>query len=136
MTLPDHIHHDLLNWARYSWSGPYPHPLPQSRAASAEGRWVPPSDLGNEEQEDKPPPINRDRAKKIDALYLDGIWGNAERWVMWAEYIHRHMFMKKDKRSNPFFDRNAAARKVGYPLSVYEANLRSAARIAGQAMGE
>lgn len=133
--ISEQVHRDLLNWARWSWSGPWPHPLPKGRAASAEGHWIPPSDLSHGEEPPPPPPINRDRAVKVQEAY-DNSLGHAEKAVLKTEYVLRGKYMRADRMGIYFFDRQRAARATGLPVHVYEGNLLSAARIVGMAVGD
>ena len=123
---------DLQNWGRWCNQGPWPHPLPSGRAASAEGRYIPPSDLGNDDIPNPPPPVNRDRALIVQSVY-DHKLTQPERLVLRAEYPHRAFYMRQ-RKTGRFFDRAAAARKHGLPLRVYSDMLKRAATIVGRSL--
>ncbi len=133
IVIPEPTHHELKNWARGEWSGPWPHPIPPNHAASAEGRWVPPSDLGAE-AEKKPAPVNRQRAEIVRVLYKDHMT-HSERTVLLQEYIWRHVHQRKARDGTWDFDRLSAAKNAGMPLYVFEPHLVSAARKVTLAMG-
>lgn len=76
---------ELRNWARWCWSGAWPHPLPQNHAASAEGHYLAPSDLG-ESPEPRQPAPNRHRAEIVHRVYLE-LLTQRERWSLVYRYV-------------------------------------------------
>jgi hypothetical protein len=124
---------DLLNWGRWCNAGPWPHPLPQGRAASAEGRHIP--DLGDIWDDAPPsqPPINVDRAKIVQSVY-DTRLTQPERKVLQSEYCHRDRYVRTRKSGAREFDRATAARRLGLPLRIYSDMLTRAARMVGEAV--
>ena len=117
---------DLQNWGRWCNQGPLPHPLPQSRAASAEGRYI--AEAGDvwDDPPAKPAPVDVQRALIVQRVY-DHLLSHSERKVLQAEYPHKDRYIVFDKRGRKYFDRAMAARRQGTPLRVYEAALRKAA---------
>jgi hypothetical protein len=124
---------DLWNWARWLQQQPLPHPLPIGRAASAEGRYLPPSDLGDVDAPKPPPPVNTDRAKAVQKLY-EYAMSTQEKFVIREEYPYRHKHMRPTKLGGTQFDRSSAARKLGMPLRVYSTHLRDAAKLVSQTL--
>lgn len=89
--IADWIDHELRNWARWCWSGAWPHPLPPDHCASIEHRYVAPSDLGAEvdaEEVARRIPIVRDRAEIVHRVYREQLT-DRERRVLVVRYIHR-----------------------------------------------
>lgn len=76
---------ELRNWARWCWSGSWPHPLPQDHAASAEGHYIAPSDLGEEPEPRQPAPV-RHRAEIVHKVYLERLT-QRERWSLVYRYV-------------------------------------------------
>lgn len=87
--LPDWLHHELLNWGRYCWRGPYPHPLPPQQCASLEGNYSRYGENTDEEAIDsKPIPVNLTNAKIVQGVYEILPW--LQQQVLRAEYPQRH----------------------------------------------
>ncbi len=82
---------ELRNWARWCWSGPWPHPLPPGHCASIEHRYVAPSDLGAEvdaEEIARRIPIVRDRAEIVHQVYRERLTQREQR-VLVVRYVKR-----------------------------------------------
>lgn len=89
--IADWIDHELRNWARWCWSGAWPHPLPPSHCASIEHRYMAPSDLGAEvdaEEVARRIPIVRERAEVVHRVYREQLT-DRERRVLVVRYVHR-----------------------------------------------
>lgn len=89
--IADWIDHELRNWARWCWSGAWPHPLPPSHCASIEHRYMAPSDLGAEvdaEEVARRIPIVRERAEIVHRVYREQLT-DRERRVLVVRYVHR-----------------------------------------------
>jgi hypothetical protein len=117
---------ELRNWARWCWSGPWPHPLPPGHCASIEHRYVAPSDLGAEvdaEEIARRIPIIRDRAEIVHQVYRERL-ARIEQQVLAFEYVHG----PADE-----FERRRKARKLRASMTVYERSLISAAQQVGEA---
>ena len=126
------VESDLQNWARYSNAGSDGGPPIQRQAGSAEGRHIPDDGLIWETHQDKPIPINTDRARMVQNVY-DTRLSSPERKVLQAQYPHQHRYMR-DGKSGRFFDRAKAARTLGIPLRIYGEMLSRAARFVGEAL--
>lgn len=126
---------ELRNWSRYQHSGKSPAPLPQTRAASAEGRYV--AELGElyEEPADRPVPVNVDRAKVVDDVY-DNQLTPTERRVLRGEYVSWRDYAVPDRNGTPRFRRSKAARLQGLPLRVYNDMLSRAKRLVERALSK
>ena len=119
--IADWIHHELLNWGRWCHQGPWPHPIPPDHAASAEGRYVAPSDLG-EPPDPKPIPPNRQRAEVVHRVYREQLT-NREQGVLLLRYI----------KPTPF---PATLRRLRINRREYDVALIAAARCVGEAFRE
>lgn len=89
--IADWIDHELRNWARWCWSGPWPHPLPPDHCASIEHRYQAPSDIGAEvdaEEVARRIPIVRERAEIVHRVYREQLT-DRERRVLVVRYVHR-----------------------------------------------
>jgi len=87
--VPEWVHHELLNWSRWCWSGAYPHPLPPCRCASLEGNYSRFSEDTDAEAIDKKPiPVNFANAKIVQGVYE--ILPYLPQQVLRAEYPQRH----------------------------------------------
>lgn len=89
--IADWIDHELRNWARWCWSGAWPHPLPPSHCASIEHRYQAPSDIGAEvdaEEVARRIPIVWDRAEIVERVYRYRLT-ERERRVLVVRYVHR-----------------------------------------------
>lgn len=106
---------ELQNWAAWCHSGRWPHPIPPDKAASAEGRYIAESDIG-EKPPPKPPRPNEQRALIVQRVYMEELTPR-ERRVIAGRYVRRE--------SVPIIARRL---RLTVPL-VDEAILRSARRI-------
>ena len=119
-SVPEPIHHELLNWARFQWSGPWPHPIPSEKCGSAEREFH-----AEWHQEWEPEPDIRIKPHQGRADVVHSVWKSlwdAPRQVLKAEYIEHHK------------DRQRAARKLAIPVHVYESHLAYAVRKVGEAL--
>lgn len=114
------VHEELVNWARWCWSGSWPHPVRPGRAASAEGRFVAPSDLGDESGEPHIRP-HSGRARIVQRVYERQLT-ERQRRVLASEYPRRHL------SGRVRYGRAGAARKLHLSTAMYETALRQAAR--------
>jgi len=109
----DWLNHEIRNWVRWCYSGPYPGPLPPTHCTSLEGGYVSEAYWGSE-PDDRPPPIFVEHAlivqRVFDSLTL------IERQTVKAEYIN--VYDSKRWRENGLA---AAARYVGVSVPAYEA---------------
>jgi hypothetical protein len=123
--LEDWLDHELRNWSRWCKSGALPHPLPLTRAASAEGRYLSESVFGVEVDQDeaarRAPPANAERAEKVQKVYLDRLTRN-ERQALVVTYIKP--FPKGDE---------VRAKRAGLSTIVFQTALLSAGRQVGRA---
>lgn len=120
--IADWIDHELRNWARWCWSGAWPHPLPPSHCASIEHRYMAPSDLGAEvdaEEVARRIPIVRDRAEVVHEVYLHQL-SDLERRVLVLRYV----------KPTPM---NVVMRRLRITKQSWDAALLSAARLVGEA---
>ena len=85
--IADWIDAELRNWAAWCWEGPWPHPIPPDHAASAEGRYLAPSDIDNAPA---PRPIraNRQRAEVVHRVYREQLT-DRERRVLALAYVRQ-----------------------------------------------
>lgn len=120
--IPDKIHHELLNWARWAWQGEWPHPLPPTHCGSLEANYRAPPDW-NPDDPPPPPPIkaNERNARVVQAVF-DRLPDHG-RLVLKAEYPCR-----REHRG-----RQDAAAKIGISISIYETVLVESARKVGDA---
>ena len=80
---------ELRNWARWCWSGAWPHPLPPSHCASIEHRYLAPSDLSAEvdaEEIARRIQIVRDRAEIVHRVYREQLTRREQR-VLVVRYV-------------------------------------------------
>lgn len=110
---PQWLHSELLNWSRWCWLGPYPHPLPPSHCSSYEHNYIP---VGNAdervEEERRPIPPN-----ETNALIADRVWRAMPpipKLVLRVEYPSRHDYPWE-------FGTVGVARKLKMPVRDYEA---------------
>lgn len=47
-SIPDEVHAELCNWARWCWSGPWPHPMPATQCGSLEAGYRAPPMWGED----------------------------------------------------------------------------------------
>ena len=107
---PDWVHWELLNWARWSWEGSYPHPLPSQTCGSVEGEYQPPRYDSCDE------PVRRIKADEGMALIVDRAWKSlpdTQRLVLAVEYPRRNDY-------NWDHGRVGIARKLKIRLTEYE----------------
>ena len=116
--IADWIDHELRNWAAWCHSGEPAGPRIQRQAASAEGRYLAESDLG-EKPEPRPPRPNRERAEVVHAVYLRQL-DTRERRVMVLRYVDGY----PEKR---------APRLARISDDMYRAAMLSVARRVGEA---
>ena len=108
---PEWLHHELLNWSRWCWLGPWPHPLPPSQCGSVERDYTRFRADGSADDA-RPIPPNESRA-----LIVDGVWRDlppAPRQVLRAEYPQYHDSGRAE------FGRVGAARRMRMCLREYE----------------
>lgn len=86
-TVPRWAHEEFANWADWCWSGEPPGPPRSTRAASAEGAYLAPSDLGDEPEPAPPMPDAR-RAAVVHYVYLHAM-DPLQRRVLKALYVHQ-----------------------------------------------
>lgn len=115
------IEDELWNWARWCWSGAWPHPLPPDHAASAEGRFVAPPEWGENAEAEQPraPAPNRERAEIVHRVFRERLT-QTERWAL----IHRYVRRTEER---------ITLRRMRVSRDVYETTLLSAARKVGEA---
>lgn len=118
--IADWIDAELRNWARWCWSGAWPHPIPPDHCASIEHRWIDPSDLYKEAPEPRPIPPNRQRAERVDRVYMD-LLSDRERLAVKTRYVLRE---------------KAPWEHMGVPKATYEAAMLTVARLVGDAFRE
>ena len=115
---PEWLHHELLNWSRWCWRGPWPHPLPPVCCGSAERDYMR-FRVENSCDEARPIPANASRASVVDA-----VWRNlpdVPKRVLRAEYPQYHGSGRAE------FGRVGAARRMRMRLHDYDAALCVAA---------
>ena len=113
--VPDRIHKELLNWSRWCWLGPWPHPLPPTSCASAERAYRAPPECNDEVAGTPPPPPIQPNER--NALRVQAVWDGLHdkpRLVLKAEY---------PAHEGP---RIEAARRLRMTLGEYETHLRYA----------
>ncbi len=113
--IPEWVEHEIHNWARWCWSGPWPHPLPPTHCTSAERYYRAPSDLG--EAETPPPPPYVPNAEIVQQAYVAML--KQEQHVMKAEYIQPW------DSGRARYGKVGAARRLRMSLATYETILRS-----------
>lgn len=119
--IADWIDAELRNWAAWCHEGPWPHPIPPDHAASAEGKYIAPSDLGDPE-EPRPPKPNFERAELVHRVFMDRLT-QTERWSL----IHRYVRRTEDR---------IAWCRMRVSRDVFETTLVNAARKVGEAFRE
>lgn len=118
------IDSELTNWAAWCRSGPPPGPPIQRMAASAEGKYLAPSDMGEEPPPPQPKP-NRERAEIVHSVYLDML-NRTERRVLVLRYVDgwpekRVPKIMRISRERYTVELISAARMVGEAFSTKEA---------------
>lgn len=123
--IADWIDHELRNWARWCWSGAWPHPLPPDHCASIEHRYMAPSDIGAEvdaEEVARRIPIVRERAEIVHRVYREQLT-DRERRVLVVRYVHRT-------------PADQVARRTRLSENVVAEATMAAARLVGEAFRE
>ncbi|MDM0024093.1 hypothetical protein [Variovorax saccharolyticus] len=85
--VPNAIHDELLNWARWCNLGAWPHPLPRTQCGSLEGDYRPPAWEALDDEE--PPPPKPIRPNERHARRVQEAWESLEgfpRLVLKSEY--------------------------------------------------
>lgn len=85
--VPRWLDAELHNWAAWCRSGEPAGPRVQDRAASAEGRYIAPSDI-DADPEPRPPRPNRERAEIVHRVYLFELDAR-ERQALKLRYVRR-----------------------------------------------
>jgi DNA-directed RNA polymerase specialized sigma24 family protein len=118
--ISDDVHHELLNWARWCWSGALPHPLPPSHCGSLEaGYRAPPQWEGDDARR-----LAVIRPNEPNARIVQSAWEQLpprERDVLREEYPAALV-------PRAVVGRDAAARRLGIPVSWYEIWLQNGVR--------
>lgn len=112
------IDYELRNWAAWCHSGEPAGPRIQRQAASAEGRYLAESDLG-EKPEPRPPRPIRERAEVVHRVYLEQL-DSRERRVLVLRYVDG-------------FPESKVPRIARISREMYAASMMSAARRVGEA---
>ena len=118
MRIPNAVHQELINWSRWCWRGPWPHPLPPEHCGSLESQYRPPPDWNP----DDPPIPPRIRPNERNARIVQAVYDSLEmdaRLVLKAEYPGWIESGRTDGRS-------VAAVRLGMSLWTYELLLQSA----------
>ena len=68
--ISDPVHQELCNWARWCWSGPWPHPLPATECGSLEAGFRAPPEWEN--LDDRRTPNVRPNA--VQARIMQAAW--------------------------------------------------------------
>ena len=112
--VPDWLHHELLNWSRWCWLGPLPHPLPPDRCGSIECEYTRYriSEYGSDAPRILP---NERNAERVDA-----IWRSLPAW---PKQVLRAEYPQYQESGRAEFGRVGAARRLGLRLVDYEAAL-------------
>jgi len=116
---------ELRNWARWCWSGAWPHPLPSSHCASIEHRYMAPSDIGAEldaEEVARRIPIVRERAEVVHRVYREQLT-DRERRVLVVRYVHRT-------------PADRVARRTRLSETLVAESMMTSARLVGEAFRE
>ena len=110
--VPNLMHAELMNWSRWCWSGPWPHPLPPTQCGSVEnGYRAPPA--WNPEDPPEPPTI---RPNDRNARVVQATWEKLEetvKQVLKAEYPGR-------ATSGRSMGRHVAAAALRLTVTEYE----------------
>lgn len=116
--IPDQVHAELQNWARWCWAGALPHPLPATHCGSLEAGYRPPPQWGEDDTR-RAPVI---RANDRNARIVQAAWELlplGEKQVLREEY-------PASLKARAVQGRDAAARRLGITLGWYEAWLQGA----------
>lgn len=119
--IADWIDDELRNWAEWCRSGPLPHPMPPDHAASAEGLYIAPSDLGEPAEPRRPRP-NHLRAEIVHSAYRH-VLTDRERWVLVWHYVRPHPM-------------STVLRRLRITRREWDVSMRSARRCVGEAFRE
>ena len=119
MRIPDAAHHELMNWARYCWEGPFPHPLPPTHCYSFEHNYLAPSDLGSNDAPEPRIMANSTNALRVQRVFV--LLPVVQRLVLRAEYPQRHSSGRAE------FGIVGASRRLHISSSEYEYALHAAA---------
>jgi hypothetical protein len=114
--IPDKIHEELLNWARWCWIGEWPHPLPATHCGSLESGYRPPpywnpEDEAEESMRRSAIRPNERHAKRVQSVF-EGL-PSFGRLVMKSEYPCR---AERGSRAS-------AAHRIGLTERQYENHL-------------
>lgn len=120
--IADWIDAELRNWARWCWSGAWPHPIPPDHAASLEGRYIAPIIEDADAVQPRPVPPNRRHAEIVHEVYMTRLT-TRERWVLVWRYV------------KPVEDQ-VARRRIRINKREWEVALMAAARCVGEAFRE
>ena len=123
--MQDWVKAEFVNWSRWCWQGPHPGPAVQTRAASAEGRYVPvgksaAEDRQDEEADKKEAEPNRAHAERVERVYRT-LLTDMERRIVAAEFPRRHLSGRATG------GRSEAAQRLRVSLSVYDKAIEYAA---------
>lgn len=127
--IPEDIHAELLNWAKWCWSGPWPHPLPAAECGSLEAGYRAPPEWDNLDERRTPmSKPNESRARAVQAAWehlpMD------ERAVLTEEYpaalVPRRVVQGHE----------GAARRLGMTPASYEHLLGQAVRKIEKEIGD
>lgn len=116
--IPDDVHQELLNWARWCWSGPWPHPLPPTECGSLEAGYRAPPEWDC--LDGRRTPVVRPNERR--ARVVQDVWSrlpDGERLVLKQEY-------PAALEARRVLGREAAARRLNMPLHWYERHLGAA----------
>lgn len=118
--IPRDVHYELVNWMRWCFIGPWPHPLPATHCGSLESAYkAPPEwDMDLAEAPRSHWPINTRNAEKVQAVFEK--LPDLERFVLLAEYPQR-------ERRGRNISKQLAADRIGISLQGYDRYLKSAA---------
>ncbi|MGJ7512358.1 hypothetical protein [Variovorax sp. GT1P44] len=124
--VPNAMHEEMLNWARWANQGAWPHPLPRTQCGSAEGDYrAPPEwdlDLDELNRTSKIRPNERN-ARKVQAAWESLSEGSIPRLALQAEYPgNDHQGFRSDR-----------AKALNITVSQYEDGLRDAVNRVEQA---
>jgi len=89
--MADAAWHEISNWVAWCWQGQMPGPRHRHRCFSAEGGYLPESDLGREDEGREPPRvIHTANARRVQKVY-DALPPTTRR-VVWYEFLQRRSF--------------------------------------------
>lgn len=114
--VPNAIHEELLNWARWCNLGAWPHPLPRTQCGSLEGDYRPPSWEVLDEEEALPPP--KIRPNERHARRVQEAWESLEGFPRLA--------LKSEYPGNDHGNRIERAARLRLTVQQYENHLQIA----------